>query len=109
MRTVDPQRHRQRRAQIINAAVELFSANGFDRTTTAQVCARAGMSPGNVFHYFPNKRAIFVGIFEFDREEWDDAFAAARAIGDPWQALMSLVDKISDDASNPLVSGLMVE
>ncbi len=109
MRTVDPQRHRQRRLQIINAAVELFAANGFDRTTTAEVCARAGMSPGNLFHYFPNKRAIFVGIFEFDRDEWDAAFTAARAIDDPWRALMTLVDKIADDASSPLVSGLMVE
>jgi hypothetical protein len=50
-----------------------------------------------------------VGIFEFDRDEWDAAFTAARALDDPWQALMTLVDKIADDASSPLVSGLMVE
>ena len=75
MRTVDPQRHRQRRAQIINAAVELFSANGFDRTTTAQVCARAGMSPGNVFHYFPNKRAVIDRLIQ---QVFSDILTAAR-------------------------------
>lgn len=67
------------------------------------------MSPGNLFHYFPSKRAIFHGIFELDRTEWEDAPTAARAHPDPWVALMGVVDKIAAESADPVIAGLMVE
>jgi len=109
MRKIDPVAHQQRRREILGAAVGLFAAHGFDKTSTAQICAAVGMSPGNLFHYFPSKRAIFHGIFELDRSEWDDALAAARAHPDPWAALMGVVDKIAAESADPMIAGLMVE
>ena len=109
MRKIDPVAHQQRRRAILGAAVGLFAAQGFDKTSTAQICAAVGMSPGNLFHYFPSKRAIFHGIFELDRAEWDDALTAARAHPDPWAALMGVVDKIAAESADPMVAGLMVE
>jgi AcrR family transcriptional regulator len=109
MRRVDPVAHEQRRRDILGAAVGLFAAQGFDKTSTAQICSAVGMSPGNLFHYFPTKRAIFHGIFELDRAEWDDALAAARADPDPWAALMGVVDKIAVESADPMVAGLVVE
>ncbi|GAA0460408.1 TetR/AcrR family transcriptional regulator [Streptomyces stramineus] len=112
MRTVDPARHRARRRHIIDAATELFAAKGFERTTTAEICKAAGMSAGNVFHYFPNKRAIFHAVFEEDEDEGAtkaDRLAAARTAADPWAALLDTVDLLAAPAMEPLVPALVME
>ncbi|MFB7113239.1 TetR/AcrR family transcriptional regulator [Streptomyces sp. NPDC056190] len=112
MRTVDPARHQARRRHIINAAAELFAAKGFDRTTTAEICKAAGMSAGNLFHYFPNKRAIFHAVLEDDEHDGAtkaERLAAARTADDPWTALLDTVDLLAAPAMEPLVPALVME
>jgi AcrR family transcriptional regulator len=109
MRTVDPERHRERRTAIVGAALELFAGRGLERTTTAEIARAAGISSGALFHYFPSKRAVFLAMFEADRDEWDEAFAAARAHPDPWAALMDVVDRLAAEAGHPAMAGLLVE
>jgi AcrR family transcriptional regulator len=41
------------------------------------ICAEAGMSPGNLYRYFPSKEAIIAGIAERDRAEVGQQFARA--------------------------------
>jgi AcrR family transcriptional regulator len=94
---------------IVGAALELFATRGLARTTTAEIARAAGISTGALFHYFPSKRAVFLALFEADRVEWDDAFAAARAREDPWAALMDVVDRLAAEAAHPLLAGLVVE
>ena len=109
MRTVDPEKHRARRTHIIESAVVLFASKGFAETTTADICQAAGISTGSLFHYFPSKQAVFYGIWELDRTEWDEVMAAADADPDPWAALMAIVDKLAADAAEPIMAGLLVE
>jgi AcrR family transcriptional regulator len=112
MRTVDPARHQARRRHIINVAAELFAAKGFERTTTAEICNAAGMSAGNLFHYFPNKRAIFHAVFEDDEHDGvakAERLAAARAADDPWTALLETVDLLASPSTEPLVPALVME
>lgn len=109
MRTVDPEKHRQRRLRIIGAATELFATKGLARTTTAEICRAAEISTGQLFHYFPSKQAVFYGMFEVDQHDWDAAFETAAANPDPWAALMGIVDQLADEARHPMSSGLMVE
>ena len=109
MRTVDPEKHQARRTHIIGSAVVLFANKGFAETTTADICQAAGISTGSLFHYFPSKQAVFYGIWELDRTEWDEVFAAAEADPDPWGALMAIVDKLAVDAAEPIMAGLLVE
>jgi AcrR family transcriptional regulator len=109
MRTVDHEKHKARRTHIIESAVVLFASKGFADTTTADICQAAGISTGSLFHYFPSKQAVFYGIWELDRTEWDEVFAAAEADPDPWAALMAIVDKLAADAAEPIMAGLLVE
>lgn len=109
MRTVDPDKHRQRRREIIGVAIELFATKGLARTTTAEICRAAGVSTGNLFHYFPSKQAIFYGMFEVDRTDWDAALETAAADPDPWAALMGVVDRLAAEAAHPVMAGLLVE
>ncbi len=48
--------------QIVDAAVSCFANKGFHATSTAEICKAAGMSPGNVFHYFSSKMQIIEAI-----------------------------------------------
>lgn len=109
MRTVDPEKHQARRTHIIESALVLFARKGFADTTTSDICHAAGISTGSLFHYFPSKQAVFYGIWELDRTEWDEVFAAAGADPDPWAALMAIVDKLAADATEPIMAGLLVE
>lgn len=109
MRTVDPEKHQARRTHIIESAVVLFARKGFSDTTTSDICHAAGISTGSLFHYFPSKQAVFYGIWELDRTEWDEVFARAEADPDPWAALMAIVEKLAADATEPIMAGLLVE
>ena len=109
MRTVDPEKHQARRTHIIESALVLFARKGFSDTTTSDICRAAGISTGSLFHYFPSKQAVFYGIWELDRTEWDEVFAAAEADPDPWAALIAIVDKLAADATEPIMAGLLVE
>jgi AcrR family transcriptional regulator len=108
MRTVDPEKYRARKTHIIESALVLFASKGFAETTTSDICRAAGISTGSLFHYFPSKQAVFYGIWELDRTEWDEVFAA-QADADPWAALMTIVDKLAADATEPIMGGLLVE
>jgi TetR/AcrR family transcriptional regulator, repressor for uid operon len=56
-----------RRARILDAAERSFCRSGFHRTTMQDVAAEAGMSPGNLYRYFPSKDALVAGLCERDR------------------------------------------
>jgi AcrR family transcriptional regulator len=44
---------------VLDAALELFSTQGFRATTLRQIAERAGLSVGNIYHHFPDKETIY--------------------------------------------------
>lgn len=46
------------RERLYQAAVELFTAQGYENTTMAEIAERAGTSRRTAFNYFPNKSDI---------------------------------------------------
>ncbi|WP_198026656.1 TetR/AcrR family transcriptional regulator [Bradyrhizobium sp. ARR65] len=48
---------------ILDAALAVFAKVGFDRATTAQIQARAGISNGALFHHFPSKETIAEALY----------------------------------------------
>lgn len=67
MRTANLQHQTDRRAVILDAAEQCFSRAGFHQTSMSDICQAAGMSPGNLYRYFPSKEAIIEGITERHR------------------------------------------
>jgi AcrR family transcriptional regulator len=51
-------RGQQRIQLLLDVAEQLFAEVGFEATTTNAIAARAGMSPGSLYQFFPNKDAI---------------------------------------------------
>ncbi|OXM51091.1 TetR/AcrR family transcriptional regulator [Amycolatopsis alba] len=109
MRTVDPAKHEAKRRAILDAAAWCFSEKGFEKTTTAEICRAAGISTGSLFHYFPNKRAVFVGIFEQDGDETEAMIAAAFEIEDPWEAILWVLAHMSEQLLHPMAAKLVLE
>ncbi len=62
MSTAEPVRPRGRRtrAQILDRAVALFSARGFDAVSVAEIASAAGAHPNQITYYFGSKDALFV-------------------------------------------------
>lgn len=44
--------------RLQRAALELFRERGYDRTTAAEIAARAGVTERTFFRYFPDKREV---------------------------------------------------
>jgi TetR/AcrR family transcriptional repressor of uid operon len=48
VRTIDPAKHEEKRAEILEAAERCFARGGFHGATIAQICAEAKISPGHL-------------------------------------------------------------
>lgn len=50
------------RENILNAAEELFAAQGFDRASLDRIAERAGVKRGAVHFHFKNKLGVLIGL-----------------------------------------------
>lgn len=62
---------------ILEAAVRVLEKEGAQRFTTARVAAKAGVSVGSVYQYFPNKASI---LFRLQSDEWRETTDMMRGI-----------------------------
>jgi TetR/AcrR family transcriptional repressor of uid operon len=76
MRRANAQRQSDRRLEILDAAQRCFARAGFHGASMQEICAEAGMSPGNLYRYFPSKEALIAGICERNRAEAAESFLA---------------------------------
>ncbi|NMG09442.1 TetR/AcrR family transcriptional regulator [Brasilonema sp. UFV-L1] len=61
----DEQDFEERRQQIIDGALQVFSSKGFEKTTNKDIAAAAGIgSPGLIYHYFKDKGDLFRQVVE---------------------------------------------
>lgn len=54
----------ERRQQILQIAMSLFSKNGFVGTTTKKIAEAAGVSEATVFKHFANKEELYSAILD---------------------------------------------
>ncbi|SDT41821.1 TetR/AcrR family transcriptional regulator [Microlunatus soli] len=106
MRTVNPEVHAARRAEIVAAAAIEFAANGVEGTSTAAVCRRAGIGSGTLFHYFGTKQELFRAIFADDLPRITELSAAATAEADPDAGVQMITDHLIAEVADPLSPGL---
>ena len=52
----------EKKRDIINAASELFTANGFDATSMAAIAKQAGITPNTIYWYFANKDEVLIAV-----------------------------------------------
>ena len=56
------------RAQILDAAEEVFATKGYEAATVADIAQASGKSKGSFYFHFPSKQAIFLMLLESQAE-----------------------------------------
>ena len=83
------------RERILDAAEDLFAADGFDATPTARIARRAAVAKGLLFYYFPRKMDLLRTLFVERLPVHSLASIAGIAIpGDVAGSLVRLADRI---------------
>lgn len=74
---------KRNRRKILDAALEVFSAQGFRGATLDQIATVAGLSKPNLLYYFDSKEAIHRALLEGLLDVWLAPLRALNPEGDP--------------------------
>lgn len=58
----------RRRDELLDVGADLFTEQPYENVLMADIAARAGVSRGLLYRYFPGKRDLFAAIFRRDSE-----------------------------------------
>ncbi|TQM39078.1 TetR family transcriptional regulator [Pseudonocardia cypriaca] len=83
-----PRSGAEARRRLQQAALELYRERGFDKTTTAEIAARAGVNERTFFRHFPDKREVLFDGEADLRAELTQAVADAPAGLQPLEVLL---------------------
>jgi TetR/AcrR family transcriptional regulator len=76
---------------ILEAALEVFSAQGFRGATLDQIAEVAGLSKPNLLYYFPSKEAIHQALLTALLDTWLDPLREMDPKGEPVAEIMGYV------------------
>ena len=68
---------RERKQQLVEAAMALFAERGYSATRIVDICERAGVAKGLFYWYFPNKLDLFTELVRSMRQALRRAQAEA--------------------------------
>ncbi len=74
---------------ILEAALEVFSAQGFRGATLDQIAEVAGLSKPNLLYYFSSKEAIHQALLADLLDTWLDPLRAMNPVGEPVAEVMA--------------------
>lgn len=84
------------RQAILDAALDVFSAQGFRGATLDQIAEVAGLSKPNLLYYFPSKEAVHVELLARLLDNWLDPLRALDPAGEPKAELLAYVRRKLD-------------
>jgi TetR/AcrR family transcriptional regulator len=82
---------REKRDLILEAALEVFSANGFRGSTIDQIAEAAGMSKPNLLYYFRRKEDIHETLMQRLLDTWLAPLRELDDVGDPLTELSAYI------------------
>ncbi len=78
---------------ILDAALDVFSQQGFRGATLDQIADVAGLSKPNLLYYFPSKEAVHTALLNQLLRTWLDPLRAMNPEGDPVAEIMAYVHR----------------
>jgi AcrR family transcriptional regulator len=95
--TAGPEPRKKRRPdrldRILAAAVDLFDAKGYARTSMEEIAAAVGLTAGAIYQHFRDKQAILDAALDAAARRLVDALRG-EADQDPPARLLTLVDRV---------------
>ena len=83
------QRSEETRTKIIDAAIKLFSNNGYNKASVDDICTEAGISKGAFYHHFKSKQELFLALLDGWLQNIDNAIDASKELSAP-ETLMQM-------------------
>jgi TetR/AcrR family transcriptional repressor of nem operon len=82
------------RSRIIAAAMELFWEKGFNSTSVADILSRSQVNSGSLYHFFPGKQDVLIGVLEAYRDGIGEMLLAPAwdGVGDPIEKIFALLE-----------------
>jgi AcrR family transcriptional regulator len=96
-------RRSQRRARLIEAALDVLGADGIANTTMTAVCTRAGLTERYFYESFRDRHELLVAVFDACEQELDTAIfaalerAAPSLLDNARAAAGALIEVLTDD------------
>jgi len=87
------------RERLVVAAVDLFTEQGYDATTVAQIAERAGVTKSTFFRHFPDKRELLVAGQETLSRLLAAGIAEAPGNASPLEAVAAGLERASTSMS----------
>ncbi len=86
------QRRRDARpAELLDAAAYCFGTSGYRAARVEDIAARAGVTVGTIYRYYPNKDALFAAVLDECRKQLPSGWAVAER--DPGRLLRETIDR----------------
>ena len=82
---------RANRAKIREAALDVFSADGFRGATLDQIAGLANLSKSNLIYYYNSKEDIYLDLFAELLEHWLEPLVTLGQEGDPIEEILFYV------------------
>lgn len=82
---------REKTEQILDAALDVFSTNGFRGSTIDLIAKTAGLSKPNILYYFDGKEAIHAVLLARLLENWLEPLEQMSETGDPIEEICAYV------------------
>jgi AcrR family transcriptional regulator len=82
----------EKKEQILQTALRLFAAQGYDATPTSQIAREAGVSEGGMFRHFPNKEVLMEAVLAIGYEKVGIYVAKILETQEPKQLLAQVID-----------------
>jgi len=81
------------RTRIIVAAMELFWEKGFNSTSVADILSRSQVNSGSLYHFFPGKQDVLIGVLEAYRDGIGEMLLAPAwdGVADPIEKIFALL------------------
>lgn len=81
------------RDKIIQAAMELFWLKGYNSTSVADLLSRTQLNSGSLYHVFPSKQDVLIGVLEAYRDGIGEMLLAPAWAGvdDPIEKIFALL------------------
>jgi len=90
------------RSELIAAAREIFTRDGFESARIEDIAAKAGKTRGAFYANFTDKEDVFFGIFEEDMtRDQEKIIAALSAASDQEQKIDTMARHLSDLLDDP--------
>lgn len=82
---------REKQDVILEAALDVFSREGFRGATIDQIAEAAGMSKPNLLYYFPRKEEIYTRLLTEMLDTWLQPLRELDDVGDPVAEIRSYI------------------